>query len=185
MITFEDFLNNKDYVKRFEIVCRQEYNSEKAYCIRKNMTIEDFQQNMYLKLLDKWSLYNDKYSVNTFTGTVIRNQTKNMVRDLNNEKNAIHSINEKMYVELDNDTDDNNFQIKDTNTHFDFYEAIEVILEHIPPQDRDICRMYLEGIPINQLQKFTDYSRKVLYNKMNKYKKIFQYGYYEYKAMLI
>lgn len=184
MITFEEVLKNKNNMKWIDMICYRNYNSINSYTIRANMDYEDFKQEVLLYLCRSWHTYNDKYKVNTFTKYCIDTKTKLLIRDYNRRVRKVHNLEGGMIVELDNPDSTENKSLCYENS-FDYQEAVETILANIPPRDRDICRMYLEGASINSLQNFTDYSRKVLYKKMNKYKKIFEQGYQEYKSMCV
>lgn len=185
-MSFEEWLQDKKYQKSFDIQCFKYFNSSFAYMIRKDMTLEDFKQHMYLKIYKYWHNYNGEVQCDTYTSRVIKcetirenkrlcnNHNKVMFRDDDWELDSLNSKNEKKELPYHDE------EKKLIN------EAIEYIIEGVKEPDRDICKLYLMGVSMKDIEKFTDYTWKQIRDRCKvKYKTVFRKRYEEFYGLNI
>lgn len=186
MITFDEWLQDKKYQKSFKYQCFSYYNSSFAYQIRKDMELEDFKQHMYLKIYKYWHNYTGEVQADTYTNHVIKVETIRENKRLGNNHNKALFLDNN--CELDRlDSNGNKIELpcedkERTLTN----EAIDFITEGVKEQDRDICKLYLMGVSMKDIEKFTDFTWKQIRDRCKvKYSHVFKKRYEEFYGLNI
>lgn len=186
----KDLYNNQDFINHLIKECKKVYYSENNWVVKNNYEFDDFVNEVNIYIIKYWETrdksYDVRYWVHLIVGSVMKDLYKSTRTDKRGELSDCNLYRLDSVINEHNEHDNITVELKSKN-YFDLHEYIKFTLNMIDNKiDKNICELYLLGyttIKISEMVNLTP--RQVRYKINNKYNKLFQESYLEYKANII
>lgn len=181
IIDYNKWVHDTHFQKKFDIQCSKYYHISYANIVRKNMEYEDYTQHMLLILFRSWKYYTGEIQADTFTDRVVKRETIRLYKKYSNFKNKVNTLENNIEIDKECETQTGIFDIPHHDEHEEIHELIDYIITGVKENDKDICKLYLLGYSIRDIEKFTDYTyRQIQWRVKKVYNDIFKKRYQEY-----
>lgn len=184
-MTFNDFIKNDEYEKTrkwFDDYIYVIYNSPRGYFLKNNMEIDDFKNEIYIRLLKNWCIDKFDGKLKSYLATATKYALLNLYEKMDTDKNSINYDN--TIERLDKEVSEGNapIEIECNDNLFDEMNCIEYIIKGIDVEiDKEIIRLFLHGVPKKDIERKLHVSRTFVRHRIeNKYNKLMKTRFNEY-----
>lgn len=184
-MNFNEYINKDEYeeIRNFHNnYMKNLYNSPRGYFLKIHMDLDDFKNEVYIRLIKYWNFENFNGSLKQYLIVVTKNTMKSLYEKMDSIKN---SINYDLSVErFDKEVGENEQEIVVIHKDEIFNEisCINYILKFIEIDiDKKIVEMFLNGIEKTKIAKTLNVSRAFVRHRLeNKYNTLMKEKFTEY-----
>lgn len=180
-----ELFNNEEYkdnLNWLEISINKLYYSNRGYFLKKYMEIDEFRNEVYLRLLKYWKFDEYNGALNTYLGTIAESTMLHIYQnmDRNNRKLNYDDTLERFDKEINEG--ESPIIIKHEDSFIREQEAIEYIAKGVNnKEDYIIIKLYLLGYSMTDIAKHLNTTwRMVQYRVKNKYNDMMKERFNEY-----
>lgn len=186
MLTFNEFYNSEKYLMNRNYLSyhtKKIYKSNWGKYLRNQMELEDFKNEVNIRLIKFWNYDSKKSSLNTYLATVINGTLGELYKEMERDKRKVNHIYEKDSIEASQENDEETIVIIYNDDVFNEENCIDYISNGASTDDDRIAiKMYLMGYKITEISDRLNIPyKKVVYKIKNKYKKMMEYRFKEYR----
>lgn len=183
-----ELYNNAELMEHLEHECKKSYYSSTNWLVKSNYEYEEFVNEVNIYIIKYWSTRDTDYSAKYWIHLTIGSVMKDLYKGIKTQKRG--ELCDGAIYRIDTELDDKEYGYREIKAelvakdNFDIHKYIQFVTNMIPNMiDKQICELYLLGYTTIKISKIVGLSaRQVRYKVNNKYNKIFQESYFEYKA---
>lgn len=189
-MSINEIYNNKDFLNNLLKECKKSYYNNVNWLVRTNYEFDDFVNEVNIYIIKYWNVRDKDYSIEYWLHLIVDSTMKDLYKGLKTYKRG--ELNDGSIYRIDSaineNSEDKNISLEITaKSNFDIHKYIQYVCNMIPNiLDKQICELYLLGYTTIKISEIVGLSaRQVRYKINNKYTKLFQNAYFEYKANVI
>lgn len=182
--------NNENFMEHLLKECEKSYYKYDNWVVRTNYEFDEFVNEVNVYIIKYWNDRDKDYSIEYWIHLIVDSTMKDLYKGLKTYKRG--ELNDDSIYRIDSvineNSEDKNISLEITSkSNFDIHKYIQYVCSMIPNMiDKQICELYLLGYTTIKISEIVGLSaRQVRYKINNKYNKIFQDSYFEYKASII
>lgn len=180
-----DLFNNekyKDNLNWLEISISKLYYSNRGYFIRKNMELDEFKNECYLRLIKYWNFKNFNGALNTYLSKVVESTMLHIYQNMDRDNRKLNYDDTIDRFDKEVGEGETPIIVKYEDDYLRDEEAIEYIAKGTDnKEDYIIIKLYLLGYSMKDIANHLNVTwRMIQYRVKNKYDNMMKQRFYEY-----
>lgn len=172
----------KDNLNWLEITLSKLYYSNRGYFLRKNMDLDEFKNECYIRLFKYWNYNSFNGGLNTYLGKVAESTMLNLYQHMDRDNRRLNYDDNMDRIDKEVEEGETPIILKYEDEYLNDEDVIEYIAKGTTnKEDYIIIKMYLLGYSMTEIATHSNISwRMVQYRLKDKYNDMMKQRFYEY-----